>query len=555
VSFANPHLLWLLLVGLPGLLAFLGWAARRRQRLLGAFIQARLLPELTTGISPARELLRSWLLVGALAGLIVALARPQWGYTWEEARQKGLDIVVAIDTSKSMLAEDIKPNRLARAKLAALDLMQSAKSDRLGLVAFAGTAFLQCPLTIDDAAFRQSVEMLDVNTLPQGGTAIAEAITTAQEAFKEGDSHRVLVLFTDGEDQDSNAVEAARKAFAAGMRIFTVGIGSAEGELLQIRDAKGRTEYIKDDAGNVVKSRLNEALLQEIAGAAGGFYLPMRGAKVVDTLYEKGLAPLPKSESEAKLYKRYLEQYHWPLGLAIVLLLLEMLLPARSRPTAREAAPLPGKPGVAKLAALLVAALVLPSLALASPRSAMKDFRAGRFAEAQKEFERLLAADKSGDLRLAFDAGAAAYRATNYDAAIGHFNAALTARDLKLQQAAQFNLGNCLFRQGQDAKDLDAMQEKWEAAIKYFQNAVALDKADLDAAHNLAFAKHCVEQIVALREAARRAKAAADSAARERNYHQALEIMQQLLQANPTAKQFEDFVKKLKDIDDIATPH
>ena len=127
----------------------------------------------------------------AVACLILALARPQWGFAWEEVKQRGLDIVVAIDTSKSMLAEDIAPNRLARAKLAALDLMQQAKSDRLGLVAFAGNAFLQCPLTIDDAAFRQSVEALDVNTIPQGGTAIAEAIETALTAFKEGDNHKV----------------------------------------------------------------------------------------------------------------------------------------------------------------------------------------------------------------------------------------------------------------------------------------------------------------------------------------------------------------------------
>lgn len=146
---------------------------------------------------------------------------------------------MAIDTSKSMLAEDIAPNRLARAKLAALDLMQQAKSDRLGLVAFAGGAFLQCPLTIDDNAFRQSVEALDVNIIPQGGTAVAEAVTTALTAFKEGDNFKVLVLFTDGEDNDENAVSAAQAAAKEGMKIFTIGIGTAEGELLRVKDAKG----------------------------------------------------------------------------------------------------------------------------------------------------------------------------------------------------------------------------------------------------------------------------------------------------------------------------
>src|SRR5204863_10043701 len=166
-----------------------------------------------------------------------------------ETRQRGLDIVVAIDTSKSMLAEDITPNRLARAKLAALDLMQQAKSDRLGLLAFAGSAFLQCPLTIDDNAFRQSVESLDVNIIPQGGTALAEAINTALTAFKEGENFKVLVLFTDGEDNDEGALAAAEAAAKEGMKIFTIGVGTAEGELLRMKDAKGRTDYIRDDQG------------------------------------------------------------------------------------------------------------------------------------------------------------------------------------------------------------------------------------------------------------------------------------------------------------------
>jgi Ca-activated chloride channel family protein len=552
MTFAYPEFFWLLVVVPPSLLAFLWWAARKRQRLLARFIQVRLLPELTVGHSARLERTRLWLLIGGVVALILALARPQWGFTWEEARQKGLNVIIAIDTSKSMLAEDVAPNRLARAKLAAIDLMQIAKSDRLGLVAFAGGAFLQCPMTIDDAAFRQSVDMLDVNTLPQGGTAIAEAITTAQAAFKHEDGYKVLVLFTDGEDHDSNAVEAARRAAEQGLRIYTIGIGSTEGEILP--------SSIRDPDGNVVKSRLNEKMLQEVATAGGGFYLPLRGAKVMETLYESknGLASLPKSESEAKLYKRYHEHYHWPLALGIVLLLMETLLPERGREKRRNAAvaTTPGHAirGVKAPAVAALALLLWQPLGHASPSSAMKEFREGRYPEAQQEYEHLASIDKKGDLRLAFNAGTAAYRTTNYDAAIRHFSAAVMAQDVKLQQAAYFNLGNCLFRQGQDAKDLDEMQEKWEMAAKYFQNAVTLDQNDQDAAHNLAFTRRCVEQLIALREAAQRAKEAADAAARRRNYHQALEIMQQLLQTNPAAKQFEDFVGRLKNIDDIATP-
>ena len=332
MSFGNPHMLWLLLVIPPGVVAFFWWSERTRRRLLTQFIQARLLPSLTVGISATRQKIRAGCLLAAIVCLILALARPQWGYDWEEIKQRGVDIVVAIDTSKSMLAEDIRPNRLARAKLAALELMQRAKSDRLGLVAFAGSAFLQCPLTIDDSAFRQSVQSLDVNIIPQGGTALAEAIEVALTAYKEGDNYKVLVLLTDGEDHDSGALEAAEKAAQQGLRIFTIGIGTAEGELVRVKDAQGGSDYVRDAQGNVVKSQLNERLLQQLAGATeGGFYLPLRGAKVIDTLYDQGLAKLPKSQHQEKFVRRYHERYHWPLAMAIVLLLFEFLFPERKR--------------------------------------------------------------------------------------------------------------------------------------------------------------------------------------------------------------------------------
>jgi Ca-activated chloride channel homolog len=550
-SFAHPTILWLLLLVPPALILFFWSAWRDRQKLMTQFIQARLLPGLIAGLSPARWKIRAALLVGAVTCLILALARPQFGFDWQEVTQRGLDIVIAIDTSKSMLAEDITPNRLARAKLAALDLMQQAKSDRLGLVAFAGSAFLQCPLTIDDTAFRQSLDALDVNTIPEGGSALAEAIKTATKAFKEGESHKVLVLFSDGEDHDSNAIEAAKTAHDAGVIIFTIGIGSPEGEILQTN--------IRDENGNVVKSRLNEALLQQLAGPENGFYLALRGANTMDTLYEKGIAPLPKSEAQEKLVKRPRERYHWPLGMAMALLIVEMLFPERkrdgSRSKRRQMPPVEGS--ISSKAPTAVLALVLwlaPGVAFASASSALKDYKAGKFIEAQKEYERLAAEDKKGDFRFAFNAGTAAYRATNYDAAIKLFTTVLASPDVKLQQSAYFNIGNAQFQLGYAGKDLDELQRWWEAAIKSYQNAVTLDKTDADAAYNLEFAKRGVEQILQLRLAARQAKEAADEATRRRNYHRALEIMQGLMQQSPLAKQFEDYTKKLQDIDAIANP-
>lgn len=551
MNFAHSQVLWLLLVLPPALIVFFWWALRVRRRLMTRFIEARLLPGLISGLSAGRTKFRVACLVAAVGLLIAALARPQWGFTWEERHMRGLDIVVAIDTSKSMLAEDIAPNRLQRAKLAALDLMQQAKSDRLGLVAFAGGAFLQCPLTIDDNAFRQSVEALDVNIIPQGGTALAEAVRTALTAYKEGDNFKILVLFTDGEDNDEGALEAAREAAKARMKIYAVGVGTAAGEILRVKDTKGRTEYIRDTDGNAVKSRLNENLLREIAAATEGGYLQL-GPKSMETLYATGLAPLPKSEGQEKLVKRYFERYHWPLTAAIGLLFLELLLPERKRTkSSKVQSPKSKVEVIAAAAALALAAL--PMASEASPASALKNYEAGKFELALKEYEEALAKRKD-DSRLQFNAGVAAYRLTNYTAATRYFTAVLSAPDVKLQQAAYYNLGNVQFRQGESAEDLDQLLAQWEAATKTFESAVKLDKNDADAAHNLAFVKAAVEQVKLLREAALQARAAADASLRQRQYRRAREIMEALVQQNIAAKPFKEFTEKLKNVDEIANP-
>ena len=238
MRFAQPQVLWILLVAVPALIGFFArWSWRVKQKLILQFVHARLLSGLTVGVSSARQKIRMALLVAGVTGVFLALARPQWGFVWEDAKLQGLDIIVAIDTSRSMLAQDVAPNRLEKAKLAAIDLMRLAKTDRLGLVAFAGTAFLQAPLTVDEQAFEQAVDAVSVGIIPQGGTALSAAISTALNAFAErgNDNHKVLILFTDGEDHDADTetIATAKAAADAGMRIFTIGVGTPEGELLE----------------------------------------------------------------------------------------------------------------------------------------------------------------------------------------------------------------------------------------------------------------------------------------------------------------------------------
>lgn len=337
MNLGHPFFVYLAGFLLPATALFLWWAWREKQRAISLFVRSRLLAQLTVGVSRKRQVLKSTLSGVAVALLLFALARPQWGMTEEEARSHGLDIMVAIDTSKSMLAADLKPNRLERARLAAQDLMSVAKEDRLGLVAFAGGAFLQCPLTIDDEAFRQTVLQIDTDIIPQGGTALSEAIDIAVNSFsKDSGGHRIVVLMTDGEDHEEGVLEAAERAAKEGVRIFTIGLGSPSGELLFTTDPYGNKVFVKDSQGNAVKSRLNEDLLKQIAQKADGFYLPLQNSRTMATLYERGLAPLPKREGTAKKMRRFQEQFQWPLALAAFVLMLEVFIADHRRVNSGE---------------------------------------------------------------------------------------------------------------------------------------------------------------------------------------------------------------------------
>ncbi|HEY1787769.1 MAG TPA: VWA domain-containing protein [Verrucomicrobiae bacterium] len=585
----HENLLWLLPLVLPALALFFWWRERSRQRIVAQFIEARLLSALTVGISPRRRKIRYTLLVLAAGFLIVALARPQYGFDLQEVEQSGLDIVVAVDTSKSMLAQDITPNRLERAKLAALELMQDAQSDRLGLLAFAGQAFLECPLTVDDTAFEQSVQALDVNSVSEGGTAIANAIDTALSAFKENNHYKTLVLLTDGEDNvnEAAALEAAKNAGKAGLKIFTVGIGTADGTLIRVTGPDGNSDYVRDANGNVVKTHLNETLLREIAGATGGFYLPLRGADTMDVLYDRGLAPLPKSQGVGRMIRHYHEQFQWPLSVAILLLIIEMLLPERKKSSGQmsgghrapfafgsgenqvespvasptEAPPVIAAPPVLNVppsaAALLISLLLLPIAAAASPAGALRDYNSGNYTNALQEYSNL-AEVRTNDFRLVFNAGDAAYRTTNYDLAQVLFDQVTLSPDINLQQKAYYNLGNTLFQIAKQADDLDTLQSGIETAEKSYARAVDLNTNDADAVYNLTFAKDTVERLKELREILRRAKQEADLAVQRADFHRALEIIgpiQTRLQNSVAGKQFQDYTKRLKQIDDIATPH
>ena len=340
MNYATPQFLWLAALAAPLVGIFLWWTWRRKQRAAQAFVKTRLFAQLTVGVSLRRQIAKRVLFGAGIVTLLIALARPLWGYIEEETTASGLDIVVCFDVSRSMLATDAAPNRLAKAKLAAFDLVSFSKTDRLGLVAFAGSAFLQCPLALDDEAFRQSVRALDTESIPDQGTALADAILEAAAAFtKDSTGAKAVVILTDGEDHEDGAVEAAKAAAKDGVRIFTIGVGTANGAVLKTTDPYVNPVFVKDDDGNAVKSRLNEDMLKQLADAGGGFYLPLQNRQTIQTLYQKGLSALPKTDFRSGKSRQWIERFQWPLGFAILLLVLEILLPEQKASRAKEKTP------------------------------------------------------------------------------------------------------------------------------------------------------------------------------------------------------------------------
>lgn len=329
----EPMFLVLLAVVLPVLCGLALWSARRRREGLELLVHGRLLPALVPGWRPWRRRLKQGLVLAATALVLAGMARPWWGYVEEESRGSGMDVVVCMDVSRSMLAPDLKPSRLQRAKLAAFDLARLAKGDRLALVAFAGTAFLQCPLALDPEAFGQSVNGLDTEIIPEAGTALAEALKEARRAFsEESGASRVIVVITDGEDHEPGAVREAEAARAEGIRVYTVAAGSAEGEVLRTTDPYGNPVFVRDDQGNPVRSRLNESLLRQVAEAGNGFYVTLRDAQAMRTLYDRGIGTLRRGEFAGGKVRQPRDRYQWPLALALALLLFELAFPEEPLP-------------------------------------------------------------------------------------------------------------------------------------------------------------------------------------------------------------------------------
>ncbi len=448
--------LWLLaLLLLPLAAGLYVWAGNQRRALLERLVASRLAGRLTGSISPRRRRLKFGLMLAGLGCAIFALAAPRYGHTFEEAKRRGRDLVIAIDTSRSMLANDVNPDRLSRAKLAAQDLIAALEGDRVGLVAFAGKAFLQAPMTVDENAVLTSLRELDTNVIPLGGTNLAAAIATSLDAFGKGESDsRALVVFTDGEELHDDALAAARRA-AGKVRIFTVGVGSNDGALIPVPAEGGGTEFVRDEKGEFVKSRLDEGRLKAIAEATGGFYTHLQNGPVdMQRIIDAGLSGLSETEHDERMARRPIERYQWPLGLGITLIFVSAVMGERRRN---------GNGWLKKAAAgMMIFSVTLPG--------AMAEENAAR--EGLAKVEELLRLQPNSPA-LHFNKGTWHHALGEYDEAIRSFSDALAgASDRELRAKVEYNLGTTLLQRALQRPEGKERKADLESAIEHLDETL-----------------------------------------------------------------------------------
>jgi len=527
-NFAEPRWLWLAVLGPLLLVALHRYSAWARHRQLAQLAAPHFLRELTRSHSPARHALKNALLVLSVAGIGLALARPQWGELEDAGQLLGEDIVFALDCSRSMLAADVTPNRLQRAKLAILDFVQRHGRGRVGLVAFAGEAFIQCPLTFDYSAFEDALAMTDEKSISIAGTDIGRALDEAMHAMEKTDQHKLIVLVTDGEDLEKGGIRTAADLARQGIVVFALGVGTPAGAEIQVANAQGQAELVRDSDGNPVRSRLDEATLRAIAQATRGAYFPLGPIGEGLAKIRAAVEMLSVKSDLTPARRRAVDRFHLPVAIVLILLVVESLIGTRRRSLAWarqasvawallcSAANLPAATNANSLATNAPASTSEP--APVTPRdfynAGTRKLREGKLRDAEMFLQSAVASQVESlqpgalynlghtrfaqgveELKKAPDGRTATVRAQaaaqRTDEAIRMADAALAGDDVQKMLAA--------YQHGRGArKELRAATEavlraletygnvlsKWRRASGDFKSVVELQPANADARHN-----------------------------------------------------------------------
>lgn len=465
MKFARIEMLFLIWT-VPVFFLIFYFAMKKRETILSRFASPRSLSSITPDIDPHQRWIKIGLVLLAVMFGIIALSGPEYGYTWQKIERRGVDIIIALDCSKSMLARDIKPSRLERAKREIYDLLNMLQGDRIGLVAFSGSAFLQCPLTLDYDAFQVFLKILSPDFLPVGGTDIPAAIKTAISGFNEKEAtQKAIILITDGESTTGDPLKAARTAKKAGIKLFCIGVGKKEG--VPVPDEQGG--FKKDPSGNIILTRLDEETLKKMAVLTGGIYVhSIAGDMDLNIIYKKEIREKMKLSTLSGGRKQVWEdRYQWFLIPAIVMLLIDMFLGTRK-----------------KTFIFLFSLCMVFTMGSAEAATTHHIIKKGISAYEKREYQKALKLfidaqlEKPGMHKIYYNIGNAYYKNGNFAEAWNNYKQALKSKNDKLREATFYNMGNSAFRMGK----LKEAKTNYEAALK-------IDPKDIQAKENLEYVK------------------------------------------------------------------
>ena len=487
--FENPiYLYFLAIIPLLALLHY-GTDALRRRR-LKKYGDPELLKALMPDVSSWRRELKFWLVSGALAMMIVCLARPQYGTKIDTRTRKGIEAIIALDVSNSMLAEDVKPSRLDKSKMLISSLVDKMNDDKIGLIVYAGDAYTQLPITSDYVSAKMFLDNISPDMIAVQGTDIARAIELATHSFTQQEGvGRAIFVITDGEDNEGGAVEAAREALKKGMNVYVLGVGSSEGSPIPM---PGTNRYITDNAGNTVVSKLNEDMCRQIAQAGGGAYIYVDNSSSAQSALQRHVDKLAKAEMESVLYSEYDEHFRDFAWAALILLLLDILFLARKNHVLSRFTLFKPSSRIAMASVVMLFLSVAPtSFGLDNSAHAQKKndryfirhgnrlYRDSLYTKAQVDYQKAIEKDNTNPVAHYNLGNAQLMQGQPKDAMKSYETAARLQKDKMRGAQIYHNMGVILQSQKQFAE-----------AIECYKNALRRNPNDDETRYNLALCQH-----------------------------------------------------------------
>ena len=470
--FADPTYLYLLAV-IPVLAIIRFLTYRNQKKRLRKFGDPKLLRSLMPDVSRFRPAVKFWILQGALALLVVMLARPQFGTKISNEQRTGIETIIAMDISNSMLAEDITPSRLDRSKMMVENLVDHFTNDKIGLLVFAGDAFVQLPITSDYVSAKMFLSSIDPSMMATQGTDIARAIDMATHSFTQEEGiGKAIIVITDGEDHEGGALEAAESAKKAGMRVYVLGVGSTQGAPIPI---PGTGDYMKDNTGNTVMSALNEDMCRQVAQAGGGAYIHVENNSAAQDQLDNELNKLAKKETTSTVYSEFDEQFQAVAILALLLLILEICIFDRRNPLLKRLSLFGSKKkAAATVALLLVAVTASAQTDRQYIREGNKQFRVGQYDKAEVSYRKAVEKNPKNP-QAAYNLGNALMAQKKDSSAVQQFEQATRIETNPLRKAAAYhNMGV-----------ICQTHKMYGEAIEAYKNALRLNPNDNETRYNL----------------------------------------------------------------------